>query len=599
MARRLGHDQEAVRLLEQVLREAPLDAEQRATVAVKLGRASVHVRPTPQVAELLADVLATDPPGPVRGQLRFLLAGLLNFLGGDPARQYALYRGAVDDLAGRPDLQAWAMAGLGVPMVPGIPLAEHLEWLRRILALLPEISDPAFRVWLLGKVAMVRIPIGDPQWRPIVDQLRAATGDAPRQSREVNAYYSVGAAACYAGRHELADQLVQAGLAGVATAESEPLAQALRSVAALLDYCRGRGDGLAGRVQALLAELAPGTRTRLDVEVAAAGVALAGGDLDAAEHRLAEVTARAEQLGCFDLLPLPVAMQIRLALIRGRPEQAVAAAERAEAVLEPTAVWASLARLLPWLVQARTEAGQPRAAGELLDRWGAELYQRDAPLAAATVPHARGVLAATGVAVGAATGATAGVAVGAAAGAAAGATVGAAAERPDRAAAELLLTAAAGYDRLGCPYEAAQAREQAARVLLAPAGRAAGSRSAAVAPLRAALVGYRRSGAGWDLARAAELARRHGLPVPSPHRLGRRGYGSRLSPRESGVAELAATGLTNKEIAERLFLSPSTVNKHVRAAMRKLGVRSRTELAYRHGAGNGGGNGDRGNNGSD
>lgn len=336
---RLGHDQEAVRLLEQVLREAPLDAEQRATVAVRLGRASVHVRPTPQVAELLAEVLATDPPRPVRGQLRFLLAGLLNFLGGDPARQYALYQGAVDDLAGRPDLQAWAMAGLGVPMVPGVPLAEHLEWLRRILALLPEITDPAFRVWLLGKVAMVRIPIGDPQWRPIVDQLRAATGDAPRQSQEVNAYYSVGAAACYGGRHELADQLVQTGLAGAATAESEALAQALRSVAALLDYCRGRWDGLAGRVEALLAELAPGTRTRLDAEVAAAGMALARGDLDGAGRRLGEVTARAEQLGCFDLLPLPVAMQIRLALVRSQPAEAVAAAERVEAVLEPTAVW--------------------------------------------------------------------------------------------------------------------------------------------------------------------------------------------------------------------------------------------------------------------
>lgn len=215
---------------------------------------------------------------------------------------------------------------------------------------------------------------------------------------------------------------------------------------------------------------------------------------------------------------------------------------------------ASLARLLPWLVQARTEAGQRRAAGELLDRWGAELELRDAPLAAATVPHARGFLAAAG--------------------------------RPDRAAGEFL-TAAAGYDRLGCPYEAAQAREQAARVLLATVGPASGGRSAALAPLRAALVAYRRAGAGWDLARGAELARRHGLPVPSPHRLGRRGYGARLSPRESGVAELAATGLTNKEIAERLFLSPSTVNKHVRAAIRKLGVRSRTELAYRLGANNG------------
>src|SRR5688500_20297461 len=45
------------------------------------------------------------------------------------------------------------------------------------------------------------------------------------------------------------------------------------------------------------------------------------------------------------------------------------------------------------------------------------------------------------------------------------------------------------------------------------------------------------------------------------------------------VARLAAEGLTNQEIARELFLSPKTVDKHVSAAMRKVGARSRTELA--------------------
>jgi DNA-binding NarL/FixJ family response regulator len=45
------------------------------------------------------------------------------------------------------------------------------------------------------------------------------------------------------------------------------------------------------------------------------------------------------------------------------------------------------------------------------------------------------------------------------------------------------------------------------------------------------------------------------------------------------VAELAAQGRTNKEIAAELFMGVSTVEAHLSRVYRKLGIRSRTSLA--------------------
>jgi DNA-binding NarL/FixJ family response regulator len=51
-----------------------------------------------------------------------------------------------------------------------------------------------------------------------------------------------------------------------------------------------------------------------------------------------------------------------------------------------------------------------------------------------------------------------------------------------------------------------------------------------------------------------------------------------LTPREREVATLVATGLSNEEIAERLYMSPSTAKTHATRAMTKLGTRDRAQL---------------------
>jgi DNA-binding CsgD family transcriptional regulator len=94
--------------------------------------------------------------------------------------------------------------------------------------------------------------------------------------------------------------------------------------------------------------------------------------------------------------------------------------------------------------------------------------------------------------------------------------------------------------------------------------------------LERALAGFEACSAVPWARRAREEMAASGLGLP------RRGHrGRTLSPREHQVAEAAAAGLTNREVAARMFLSEKTVERHLGSVYRKLGLRSRTELARR------------------
>ncbi|HEY6737960.1 MAG TPA: AAA family ATPase [Actinopolymorphaceae bacterium] len=542
----LNDDAEALRLLHDVLRHVPpgaqgIDDEWRARLAIKLGWATTEALRAPEAIDTLSAVLDHDLPPSQRGELRFLLALLYERRAVESERQRERYEKALEDLGDRPELAAWAMIGISVPTRNGPPFAEYgAVWLGRALDQLERIDDPILQVSVRAKVAMILTTSGDPRWAQLTEEVLARTGGRPRHRREVNSYYSIGFEACYAGRYPIAERLLTAAASGSTDHRQESIS---RAGLLLLDYCRGSWDGLDADVTALLEALENITNYRLLVETVAACVAVTRGEPDAAS-RLDDVLRRVWDTDGLDLLALPVTLWLRLAVAGGDPTPVLTATRPFLETWDTQRLWPAAVRVLPALTDALVVAGAEAEAQERVARTETALAGLDAPLAPAALSAAHGFLTSR--------------------------------TDPVRAA-ELLGTAADAFDGLSCRYEAAQARERAAD-LLASADDARGRTL-----LTLAMRTYDAMGARWDLERASHLARRIGVSVPARHRNGPRGYGGALSPREAEVARLASTGMTNKQIATALFISAKTVDKHLSAALRKLGVRSRVALAGRLG----------------
>ncbi len=125
-------------------------------------------------------------------------------------------------------------------------------------------------------------------------------------------------------------------------------------------------------------------------------------------------------------------------------------------------------------------------------------------------------------------------------------------------------------------------RLETARSLLAlgAALRRSGQRADARTALRQAREIFEASGAAaWQAATATELracGEKQATPVADPISL--------LTPQETRVAMLVAQGARSREVASSLFLSERTVESHLSAVYRKLGLRSRAQLAAYVGA---------------
>jgi LuxR family transcriptional regulator, maltose regulon positive regulatory protein len=292
-------------------------------------------------------------------------------------------------------------------------------------------------------------------------------------------------------------------------------------------------------------------RCESELEKAIAELQLTGPHgLPAAYVRLAELRRRqgrrreaGELLERAGAHPLAIGVHAALALDDG---DALAALERAEAWLRRTPAGTSTERVaaLELKTRAHVERGELDDAAEA----GAELSA-----IAATVGTA--ALQATSLV-------------------AAGLLARAAGRYEDGARASD--DAAYGFETAGSEYEAARARLEQARCLTAL------ERTAAAAKLAGdALATFERIGALPDAKRARELVERLHKRAGLRRSTGRGAGAGTLTRRQREVLALVAQGMSDREVAEKLFLSEHTVHRHIANILGRLGVTSRAAAVAR------------------
>jgi ATP/maltotriose-dependent transcriptional regulator MalT len=223
--------------------------------------------------------------------------------------------------------------------------------------------------------------------------------------------------------------------------------------------------------------------------------------------------------------------EAELELGLGRPEEAL----RCSREISTTAVvfWAGLDRM-----EAAIRGGDPELAREWLAAYEPWVERAESGWGRAVAMHCRALLA-----------------------------------RDEAECARLFTAALDAHSEASLPFERART-ELAFGEFLRRARHARDARE----HLRAALDGFERLGAElW-----AERAR---IELRASGQTARRRVDStrdQLTEQELQVVHFVAQGLSNREVAARLFLSPRTIAAHLRNIFRKLGISSRTELARLH-----------------
>lgn len=535
-----GDHQLTISLIEDTLAHPEVPPSERARLARILTRSANDGLGSDRTAKVLRR-LADDPalPTVVRGEIRLNLGIFLyNQVGRGRDGRAEVAKAAEELSDSSPVLAARAMATLAMPFLTGVPLAENLAWLARAEATAAESGDAVVQAAFASNRSSVLCATGNADgWRHVARLPRKC--DDPRILRySIFGLANAAELAVWLGEYARARELTAECVSMWARCKQPYWEQSALVTSMHLDLRTGQWAGLADRARTLVAE-AGGPRVS-NARLVLGLLALAKGEWDQVDTHLSGSELLGDDANAHEMAAASGG-RIRLALARHDPAAATREGAEAWARLQAKGVWVWAAELAPWAVEATFRAGDLDTARQMVDKFAAGIAGRQAPAATAALTWCRAMLAE--------------------------------ADGELQEAAEHFQLARTHFQALPRPYEAALTAEAGARCALAGGWRI----SASISQLDAAARELGALGAAWDVARVRAELRNH--QPAERRRPGRPSYGERLSPREQEVAALAGAGMSNREIATTLHLSPRTVEQHVARALRKLGAASRRDLA--------------------
>ncbi|MFI6302827.1 AAA family ATPase [Amycolatopsis thailandensis] len=531
-----GKPDEAVRLLEAALRDDGLSRADRENFAVRLSRGTAYELIKEPTVRLLRTAVREWPMSKTaRGEIRINLGRVLINQSGQIDAGRSEIQLAVADLSDHRALLARGLVTLALPHLGAIPVEENLRWLDQAERASQGIRDVELLAAVTANRMSSRMQVADPGVWQDVGTLPESPRSADVRRQVCRTYINLADAAAWNGYYPVARSYL-ATARRLIQDEYQPYLEALAAGTDLrLDVAMGLWTTVDSEARDL-------------VERVGEDSSLAGEPLLALGWYHFGRGRRAAALRDFDAafklsagsVPLQASSFAGRAAVQLAGKDLAGARRLVEYGLTNVRrknnwVWA--AELLPLAVRMLIEAHESEAAEALLAEYQEGIAGRDAPLAVAADLFCRGLLARS---------------------------------RPAEAA-ELFSRSARSYQALPRPQAAAGAEERAGECYAE-----LGEHERLLGALTSAETTYRALDSLADAQRCRRALAAHSPDVP---RRGRRGYGKALSPRELEVVGLAAQNLTNRQIAERLFLSARTVEVHLGRALCKLDLPSRAVLS--------------------
>jgi DNA-binding CsgD family transcriptional regulator len=370
-------------------------------------------------------------------------------------------------------------------------------------------------------------------WRLLEDAITRATG-AEQEAEAARGYRMIGSSASALVEYDLAERWLPEGIRYAEKVEMWNHRHYMASHLAHVQWATGQWQAATQTAEQALADGRGGITTQITAQFVLGYLAMGRGDWALANDLLGEAFGQGDRMAELQRLSPPLWGLAEAARCQGDYDTALMHCERG---CLASADHADAAYLYPYLltgVRAHLARGDVDAAAAWSDRVAAMLTARAIPGTLPAIGHAQGLL------------------------------LLARGEVP------------AAYEALQAATESWQDRRRfwdgtLARLDLAAAAtraRRPGEAAVLIDEVRATAA---KAGADVFVAAADRLSQSFGSPGPTaPWRP--------LSEREFEVAQLVAAGLTNRQIAEQMVLSPKTISAHITHILTKLGAARRAEI---------------------